>query len=155
MPVLAQRAGFILDEAVATWRAAGIELDDANTTLENIARANRMTPAALFALIPNGPPAARDPAAIEAQLAGSGLGAKTLADFAEHQGLIPERARAHLKTLGIEAEINETLKTIAERHAVRPIELAKAILIPGYRPKPYLCCADSASLSHSTGIARA
>lgn len=57
LPVLAQRLGFDLDDALAALRAAGIAIENPSTNLEALARANATTPAALFALIPPAKPA--------------------------------------------------------------------------------------------------
>ncbi len=135
LPVLAERLGFRLEEALAAWRAAGIEIEDSNTNLESIARSQGTTPATLFALIPSSRPSLPEPSALEARFAGSGLGAQTLRAFAEQQGLEPEEARARLAASEIEANLDETLKSIAERAAIRPLELAKIILIPGDLPQ--------------------
>lgn len=42
---------------------------------------------------------------------------------------------AFLVTWSFEARAEDSIKKIAERQATRPIEIAKAILAPGYRPQ--------------------
>ena len=143
LPVLAQRLGLDVDAMRELLTEAGISVDDPNTNLERIARANHTTPAALFALIPRGPQgltpgsaAAQpplDPALIEDRLVGTGVGGKTLADFAEANGLDLETTAARLADSGVEADPDETLKSIAERYSTRPIEIAKVVLSPAYR----------------------
>lgn len=145
LPVLAQRLDFDLDAALTALREAGIRVDTPqgrvtpSASLESIARDNATTPAALFALIPQSSPersTIQDPMAIEDRLTGTGVGGKTLDAFAEQQGITPESAGQRLAEMGIAAHGGETLKAIAERHATRPIEIAKTLLAPGYRPQP-------------------
>ncbi|MFP4279284.1 MAG: hypothetical protein ACLFQI_04710 [Halochromatium sp.] len=139
LPVLAQRLGLDADAMREVLTAAGISVDDPNTNLERIARANDSTPAALFALIPKPKPGTAaaqqplDPALIEDRLVGTGVGGKTLADFVEANGLDLETTAARLAASGIEADPGETLKAIAERYSTRPIEIAKVVLSPAYR----------------------
>lgn len=138
LPVLARRLGFDLDNVLTTLRAAGIAIVDPNTNLETLARTNTTNPAALFALIPQATataPQETDPLAIADRLTGTSVGGKTLETFAEQQGLAGASAIERLAAIGIDARGTETLKEIAERHATRPIEIAKAILAPGYRPQ--------------------
>lgn len=143
LPVLAKRLDINHDAAVAALQSAGIHVPDPGATLAAIATANATTPAALYALIPRpaqtqppgGQASAADPAEIEARLTGTGVGAKTLANFAGQNGLPLADAKQRLAATGIEAEPDDTLKTIAERHATRPVEIAKALLVHGYRPQ--------------------
>ena len=139
LPVLAQRLGLDAQAMRAALADAGIRVDDPNTSLERLARANDTTPAALFALIPEPAPGSAaaqqplDPALIEDRLVGTSVGGKTLADLAEANGLDLETARARLAASGLEADPDETLKSIAERYSTRPIEIAKVVLSPAYR----------------------
>ncbi len=139
LPVLAQRLGLDLDAMRAALTDAGVRIDDPKTNLERLARSHHSTPAALFALIPKPQTGGADtedpldPALIEDRLTGTGVGGKTLAGFAEANGLDAETVRARLAGSGLEAEPDETLKAIAERHSTRPIEIAKVLLAPAYR----------------------
>jgi hypothetical protein len=143
LPVLAKRLDLDLDAALAALQSSGIRVPDPGATLSAIATANATTPAALYALIPK-PTAAQasgghastaDPAEIEARLTGTGVGAKTLAAFADQNGLPVAVARRRLAAAGIEASPEDSLKDIAERYATRPVEIAKALLAPDYRPQ--------------------
>jgi len=143
LPVLAKRLDLNLDAALAALQSSGIRIPDPGATLAAIATANATTPAALYALIPRpaaaqppkGQASTADPAAIEARLTGTGVGAKTPAAFAEQNGLAVAVARQRIGAAGIEAGPEDTLKAIAERHAIRPVEIAKALLAPDYRPQ--------------------
>jgi hypothetical protein len=138
LPVLAKRLEFDRDAALAALKAAGLRIDDPGATLAAIATANATTPAAVYALIPRPAPVpstAADPLEIETRLTGTGVGAKTLAAFAEDQrAAARDRPRAP-RGAGDRARAEETLKAIAERQGIPPIELAKALLAPGYRPR--------------------
>lgn len=137
------RNGAVADtewKALVALRTAGIRISDENATLERIARDNATTPATLFALIPSQAPAigeggSADPLELEARLAGTGIGGKTLDQFAQMQGMPVMQALRNLTAAGIEAVPEDQLKMLAERQATRPIEIAKAMLIPGYRPQ--------------------
>lgn len=139
LPVLAQRLGLDLEAMRTALTDAGIRIDDPNTNLERLARTHDTTPAALFALLPKAMPGSGaaqpplDPALIEDRLTGTGIGGKTLAAFAEANALDLETVRARLAASGLEADPDETLKSIAERHSTQPIEIAKVVLSPAYR----------------------
>ena len=142
LPALSQRANFNLEAALGAFAAAGIDVANPRANLAQIARANDTTPAALYALIPSGPerPAElaeeTDPMAVEERLAGSGIGGKTLRDFAKSQGIASDVALQRLEAVDIGAAPGDRIKLIAERAGTRPIEIAKALLVLGYRPEP-------------------
>lgn len=142
MPALARRADFDLQAGLAALRAAGIRIDDPHANLERIARDNGTTPAALYSLIPANtlvPEAADtpiDPLDLEERLAGTGIGGKTLQAFAQSQGLDTGTAIERLAGIGIQAASGDKIKAIAEGAGTRPIEIAKALLIPGHAPEP-------------------
>jgi len=73
---------------------------------------------------------------VEGRLAGSGLGGKTLQDFARSQGIASDVALQRLEAVHIGAAPEDKIKVIAERAGTRPIEIAKALLVLGYRPEP-------------------
>lgn len=146
LPVLARRLELDLAAMRAALAEAGIPADDPAASLESLAQTAGTTPAALFAMLPKAGPRAPasssdadqelDPIEVEARLAGTGVGSKTLGDLATTNGLAPDQARARLAAAGIAAELDETLKAIAARQGTKPVEIAKAMLVPGYRPKP-------------------
>lgn len=89
-------------------------------------------PAAMSEVVPALP----DPIEIEARLTGSGLGQKTLAGFAQAEGIAVEVAIDRLRSIGLEASAEDRFKPLADKIGSKPIEIAKAVLIPGYRPQP-------------------
>jgi hypothetical protein len=160
LPVLAKRLDLDLDALLAQLESSGIRVPDSGSSLADIARPNGTTPASLFALASTSSrqrasaaaptqPAPRDITSpelsapgtaetdtldIEARLTGTGVGAKTLANFADQNQITVAMAQERLAALGIKADPGDTLKALAARHATRPIEIAKALLSPGYRP---------------------
>jgi hypothetical protein len=142
LPALAKRADFDLEAALGAFAAAGMDVANPRANLARIARDNDTTPAALYALIPSNADrlAERtpdtDPMEVEGRLAGSGIGGKTLQDFAKSQGIASDVALQRLEAVHIGAAPEERIKVIAERAGTRPIEIAKALLVLGYRPEP-------------------
>lgn len=137
--VLAKRMGFDPDTAIDALQRAGIADASAGSTLEGLARAHARTPAAIYALIPKPeqlPLRDETPLDIEARLTGTGLGRKTIADLAEDEGLSLETGLERLKAVGVIAQPEDSFKTVAKHSGTRPIEIAKAMLVPGYRPEP-------------------
>lgn len=103
-----------------------------------LGQTNGTTPAALYALIPSNMPMPQvsdtpiDPLDLEEKLACTGIGGKTLEAFAQGQGLDTETAIERLAGIGIQAASGDKIKAIAEGAGTRPIEIAKALLIPGH-----------------------
>ncbi len=57
---------------------------------------------------------------VEERLAGSGLGGKTLRDFAKSQGIASDVALQRLEAVHIDAVPGDRIKLIAERAGTRP-----------------------------------
>lgn len=141
---LAQRGYLDLPSAQATLDSVGIQVDDGRDSLLEIARANRTSPAAVYALISQrahsdtpgaDAPTPLDPAELEQRLTGTNMGGKTIRAFAIEQGVDPKTALERLSAIGLQAGPEDRLKVIAEAAGTRPVEIAKAILIDGYRPE--------------------
>jgi hypothetical protein len=62
---------------------------------------------------------------IEEQLAGKGIGKKTIEELCTEFHVKTTEARERLKTKGIDVKVGETLKEAAARHQTTPIEIAK------------------------------
>ncbi len=107
------------DEALQELRARGLSVRGADVTLLQIARENGVSAREVYEMLtgsfhPSQP-----------QIAGSGLGRKTLAELARQVGLSPEDAVVMLGQLGVEASPEETIRQIAQRMGVRPYEIAE------------------------------
>lgn len=141
LPALAKRANFDLEAALGAFAAAGIHVANPRANLVQIARDNDATPAALYALIPSSldRPAELTPdmdsMEVEERLAGSGIGGKTLREFAKSHGITSDVALQRLEAVHIGAAPGDRIKAIAQRAGTRPIEIAKALLVLGYRPE--------------------
>ncbi len=143
LAVLSQRLDIDLPPALAALREQGVRFESERESLETIARANDTTPMKLYAVIQQfraspSPPSATGmtPDAIEARYAGTGLGRKTLGAVLEEIELDEATALERLEKAGIAASADETMREIAERKGVRPIEVLKVLLAVGYRPQP-------------------
>ena len=118
-------------------RDAGYRVDGPGQRFEDIADANGVTPALLWAAITERVPAAEmEPATdgmtaeeVELKYAGSGLGQKTLTEIAETTGVPLEIALARLQAAGIAAAPDHKMKAVATAHDdMPPIDLMKVIL---------------------------
>lgn len=118
-------------------RDAGYRVESPGQRVEDIADANGVTPALLWAAITERVPAAvPEPATdgmtaeeVELKYAGTGLGQKTLAEIAETTGVPLETALARLQAAGIDAAADHKMKAVATAHDdMPPIDLLKVIL---------------------------
>lgn len=137
---LALRQDIDLDAAVRALREQGLVLTGTQERIEDIARANELTPMEVYRIIkplerPRTPPSVLSPEAVEAKYAGTGVGRKTLAQISEEVGVDPRLSRQRLAAATLPAEDGETLKDIADRGGINPIDVLKVILIEGWRPQ--------------------
>jgi hypothetical protein len=136
LAALARRMQFDLDMALHVLRQNGVRFDDRTDTLEQLARRNGMTPMAVYALIrTTGSSGSRIPGLaglsaeeVEARLAGSGLGRKSVQALCHELGVEKSVALARLRLAGIESGIEDKTKAVAEAHGLEPIDLALLIL---------------------------
>ena len=136
---LARRMQFDLDTAQRLLADAGVDVEGPRATLEQIARANDMTPMDVYAVIyaqqplPDGAKAI-DPGIsseeLEAAFAGAGLGRKTIAELCAMVGVNTNVGLTRLATQGIQASETDNVRGVAELHAKRPIELLHIVLQP-------------------------
>ena len=106
---------------------AGLQVTDGKQTLQALAAINKTTPKALYAVM----------AAIEEQADSGnkglpdspppGTGRLTLAEFCSTYGLDPQELLAALKIKNISAEASESLRNIAERHGMGPVDLYEVV----------------------------
>lgn len=134
LAAIARRMQLDLDQGIAALRAQGVQFDDTSQTLERIARHNGITPMAVYAILASFQRATDKGFAgltaeeVEAKLAGSGLGQKTLAQLSVVLGVDEATAFARLRAAGVEATREDKVKDVAERYALRPVELAMRML---------------------------
>jgi hypothetical protein len=137
-----KRMDIDLKKAEAELKAEGIKFHSAKDRLEDIAAANHITPMDIYVVIKKHEkkPAADEnitftPELVDEKFAGTGLGRKALSWVIEDTGIPPELANQRLAQNNIEADGNETLKEIASRYEIDPIEILKVMLVENYAIK--------------------
>lgn len=138
---LARRMDIDLAKAQAALAAAGVKVASPRDSLESIARANGITPMEVYGQISHlaettPPPelAGLTPEQIEVQFAGKGIGRKPLAEVSASVGVAVADALARLRAAGLQADAGDSLRDIAERGGLSPLDVLKVMLLPDYRP---------------------
>lgn len=128
--------------AVQELRARGIRFDSDRETLEAIGLANDISPMNLFLFIKKYEPspvpaklATYTPESVEVEFSGTGIGNKSIRFVCEKTALDLNIARSRLAAAGIPADLDQTVKSIAESAHTQPMEILKLLLIEGYKPK--------------------
>lgn len=123
-----KRTGLDLDAALEALGKANLNAVSAQATLAEIAEANGMAPQQVYELMRaeervngQGEPAATPKGS------GSGFGRKTLSSACAELGLDQETVAAGLRRLGIEADMDSTIKTIAEENRMEPQKLYEMV----------------------------
>ncbi len=121
-------------------QARGIQFENDMETLEEIARANAMSPMNLYRHIKKLEPAPEPlfhhtPESIEIEFSGIGIGNRKLRSVCERMGLDPDLAMRRMIRAGISADLDQTLKSIADAADTQPLEIMKVLLIDGYDPQ--------------------
>lgn len=132
-----------LSEASAALEKAGMKIDSPDSPLADIARSNGISPVRIYVAIKHleGKDVRRDdtahltPLMVEERFAGSGVGRKTLLEVAASVNLDTATMRKRLEAMNLEVKDDESLKQAAERNGLQPIEMLKAVLIEGYKPR--------------------
>ncbi len=137
LKVLGMRTGLEPRAMVDALRDAGYRLDGANQKVADIAAANGVSPALLWAAVtarvqPTVPEPAVDGITaeeVELRYAGTGLGQKTIAEIAETTDVPLEAMLARLRAAGIAAAPADKMKAVAAAHDdMAPIDLLKVML---------------------------
>jgi len=138
-----QKMDIDLDKALAEFRKNGIIIENIRETLENIGKANNISPMNLYLLIKKFEPApdpqkqnSYTPESIEVEFMGTGFGNKTIGSICDRLGLDTTIALNRLEAVGLSANINEIIKSVAERYDTEAIEVMKVMLLEDYSPKP-------------------
>ena len=138
---LTRRTGIELDPALAQLAADGFVVTGPSDNLKNIALRGNTTPMDLFARIKVYQSAAEavpvdayTAEAVEEQFEGTGVGRKTLTEIFDITGVDPETAARRLAGTDIEAGADETLRQVADRHDLAPIQVLQTILVEAYKP---------------------
>ena len=115
----AEKTGSTVDEVTTKLAAGGIDVNDPNQKIGDIAAAHNASPSALFSRAGNGSGEGQGPGA------GSsfGMGRKTLREVCADEGVPVETAIATLRAAGIEAQSDENMRAVAERSGKNPHDL--------------------------------
>ena len=138
---LTRRTGIDLEPAFAQLAADGFVVTGQDDSLKNIALRGNTTPMDLFARIKGFksapetvPGVAYTAEAVEEQFEGMGVGRKSLADVLDITDIDRETALLRLGGVAIEAGAEETLRQIADRHGLTPIQVLQTILVKEFKP---------------------
>lgn len=137
LKVLGMRTGMEPRAMLEALRDAGYRVDDPAQRVQDIATANSVTPALLWAAITERvQPAAPEPVTanitaeeVELKYSGTGLGQKTLEEVAGTTGVPLETMLIRLRAAGIEAASGDKMKAVAKAHNdMPPIDVLKVML---------------------------
>jgi len=139
LAVFAQKMDMDLGKAEAELKARGIEYDNNRQTLEEIAEINDVSPMDLYLMIKKyeeperlAPVGSYTPEQVELEFSGIGIGNKSLAGICEQLGIDTSAALSSLERIGLSATTYETLKKIAEKKDLNPIDVLKVLLVEDY-----------------------
>lgn len=142
LKVFTKKMNIDLVKAVQELKANGIAFDSAEEILEDIGKANDISPMNIYFFIKKFEPAPKPeklntytPESIEVEFSGTGFGNKTIGSICESLGLDTLVAVERLTSAGLPANMDQTMKATAERAHTESIEVMKVILIEGYQPK--------------------
>jgi hypothetical protein len=105
-------------------KARGYTFDGPQQTVEEIAKANNISPSKLYEDLQAGGANPSPPKTGE----GSGMGRKTLKDVAEEQGLPLEEVLSRLKAQGVEAKPDDRLRDLATKLGKTPTETLSVLM---------------------------
>ena len=138
LKIFAKKMDIDLSEAIKELRANGITLKSAKKKLKDIAQKNNITPMDIYVVIKKYEKKAVEegviftPELVEEKFAGTGIGRKALSWILEDIGIDSELAKQRLSKNNIQADEEETLKEIAQRYGINPIDVLKIILVEDY-----------------------
>ena len=126
-----------LDKALAELKAKGVKVSGPNQTLEKIAKANHTTPMHLYVHIKKLEPSlpmADSPAGytadkVEQMFAGTGVGRLKFNHLVKKLNLDPKVVRKRLAAKGIEMDDNQSIKDVATKYNLNPLDVAKIMLV--------------------------
>lgn len=136
LAVFAQKTDMQLAPAVAELEKQGLRGVDPDRSLEEIAEDNDISPLDIYRMIKQfeqapsrPPPEVLTEKSLEETFGGTGMGNKTVADVAKRLRLDPQTLYRRLADKGIEAGKDETLKAIATKHDMQPLDVVKAAVL--------------------------
>ena len=137
---IARKTGMDLDKALAELKARGLRVDGPSDRLNRVARVNGLSPMDVYMVIRQFEkrPDVKTlvtftPEAVEDRFEGTGVGRKTLEQILNEVGMDFAAARKRLAAAGIEVSKDDTMRAVADRHDLSPIDVLKTILIEGFK----------------------
>lgn len=139
LKVLCKKSDIPLGEALSALQSHGLKGVDPDRIFLDLATENQLSPMETFRMIshlglPRKRPAVFTADSVEERFAGTGIGSRTLQDMCAELGLEFSRIRERLASKGISVEGQRSLKAVASRHGLAPIDLLKAALVKAYLP---------------------
>ena len=138
---ISRRMRLDLEQAIEALKRKGYQFNGPQDSLEQIAKANAITPMAVYEVIrpyekeeEPVPDQGMTIAEVENRYAGTGLGRKTLAEVCETIKLTVSHCSQRLAAKGFEISTEEKLKQAAERYEINPIDVLKMLLVKDYKP---------------------
>ena len=116
---LAARMQTPVDQILSALRSKGLEVKNAQQTLEEIAKENRTSPDKLYEAMTSEGVKPSVPETIE----GTGVGRKTLEIISSEKGLSLDEVLSRLKEKGIEAKAGDKIRDISGRYDKTPMEI--------------------------------
>lgn len=137
----AKRQNMDLTKATDVLRTQGIAISSPRQSLAEIAHANGLSAMQLYGMIRQFEAKAKPASGmaftaetVDDTFGGTGVGRKSLSIISDNLGIPLETVSQKLAQAGINAKTDETLKSIADRYGITPIDLLKAVLVDGYKP---------------------
>ncbi len=140
LKVFAKKMQIDLEKTLAEFKRKGIRVKSTDDSLKVIAAENRLSPMDLYLVMKKyeektaTPTVEFTPERVEELFAGSGVGRKKLPEICSEQGLKLTDVMERLEKAGIKPDKDDTLKKIAERNGINPLEVLKTILVSDYIP---------------------
>jgi hypothetical protein len=141
LKIFTKKMDIDLSKAERELKAKDITFNSVNEKLKDIALNNNMIPMDIYVVIKKFEKKIAEegitftPDLVEEQFAGTGIGQKALSWMLEDLGINPELARQRLLKSNITASDDETLKQIASRYEIEPIEILTIMLVEDYSVK--------------------
>ncbi len=147
LKVFCKKTNLRLDAAQAELKRRGLKEVRPDLSMEHIARANHISPLEIYSMIrkfetkqpemktSKTPPQAYTTQEVEETFAGTGLGNLSMADIGKKVGIDGAKLLTRLQTKGLKGSAEESLKTMARRNGLAPLELLKAALVKGHTPQ--------------------
>lgn len=143
LKVFCKKQQIPLDKAMAELRSAGFTVDTPKSTLAEIAESRNTSGMSVYQVIkkleakpePMEGGTVWTEEKVEETFSGTGIGNKTIGQIIDQLHLAPDTVYQRLKRMNIEAESDDRLKSLAEKHNTTPIKIMTAMLVEESQPQ--------------------